>query len=211
MAEIIANDGGGKHGKKRAKKGHVHIDMTPMVDLAFLLLTFFILSTTLSKPKTMEIVYPKDKDIKEDERTKIKDDLATTVLLGDNPEDVFFYYGKFKPDTTELESSDLSKDGLRKVFFDRNKIIIDAIKIQEERLKKREINDSTFKALRKEIKADSLAPFVIIKTLDSTQYKSVIDVIDDLNIANIGKYAIQDMAETEKIAVRQTITGNKEE
>ena len=61
MAEII--EGGGGHekgGKKRPKKSPVRMDMTPMVDLAFLLLTFFILATSLSKPKTLEIVYPKD-------------------------------------------------------------------------------------------------------------------------------------------------------
>jgi len=45
MAEIIANEGGGKkgHGKKRAKKNSTHIDMTPMVDLMSLLITFFML------------------------------------------------------------------------------------------------------------------------------------------------------------------------
>lgn len=211
MAEIISNDSGhgGKHQKKRAKKGHVHIDMTPMVDLAFLLLTFFILATTLSKPKTMEIMYPKEKDIKKEELTKVRDDLATTVILGEELEDVYYYHGKFRLDTTELEKSDFSKDGLRKVFFERNKKFIDQIKIQEDRLKRKEINDSTFKALRKEIKGDSLAPFVIIRTLDSTQYKAVIDVIDDLNIANIGKYAIQDMTEAEILVLKEAIASGK--
>ena len=60
MAEIIANEGGHgkKKGKARAKKHGTHIDMTPMVDLACLLLTFFMLTTAFSKPKVMEIVLP---------------------------------------------------------------------------------------------------------------------------------------------------------
>lgn len=57
MAEVNTGDGGGhgKHDKKRAKKASTKIDMTPMVDLAFLLLTFFVLTSTFNKAKTMEI------------------------------------------------------------------------------------------------------------------------------------------------------------
>jgi biopolymer transport protein ExbD len=67
MAEIIQDEGGGKKkGKRRAKKHSTHIDMTPMVDLACLLLTFFMLTTAFSKPKAMEIVLP-DKDQPKDQ------------------------------------------------------------------------------------------------------------------------------------------------
>ena len=120
MAEVnTGDDGGGKKGKKRPKKGSTKIDMTPMVDLAFLLLTFFILATTLSKPKTMEIVYPKKPDPKE-KPMPVNFRLANTILLGEKDDQVFYYPGKFKLDTTVLEKIDFSKDGIRKLLLDKN-------------------------------------------------------------------------------------------
>jgi len=57
MAEIIQAEKG-KGGKKRAKKILPHMDMTPMVDLMMLLITFFMLTTSMSKPKVMDITLP---------------------------------------------------------------------------------------------------------------------------------------------------------
>ena len=100
MAEIVdGGGGGGKHGKKTAKKGSARIDMTPMVDLAFLLLTFFVLAATLAKPKAMEIIYPKEAK-NDDIKTKLNKDLATTILLGEKENEVYYYKGFFKPDST---------------------------------------------------------------------------------------------------------------
>src|ERR1700755_3307090 len=93
MAEVQQQDssGGGKHKKVRAKKSSTHIDMTPMFDLAFLLLTFFILTTTFSKPKTMDITMPV-KEHKEEEKTKIKASLAMSVLLTEKDK-IIWYMG----------------------------------------------------------------------------------------------------------------------
>src|SRR3954470_189789 len=94
MSEVQSNDSGGgkggKHNKVRAKKSSTHIDMTPMVDLAFLLLTFFMLTTTFSKPKTMEINMPDKKDLKPEDSTKIKESQALTVLLSANNKIVWY-------------------------------------------------------------------------------------------------------------------------
>lgn len=209
MAEII--DGGGhegKGGKKRPKKGHVHMDMTPMVDLAFLLLTFFILATSLNKPKALEIIYPKEVKNQE-ETTKLQHDLATTLLIGEEDEDVYYYFGKFKPDTTELIPTDFSKDGLRKVLLERNKDIIERVDQLKEKLNTKEINDSIYKEQYAKLVNDSLAPFVIVKTIDKSPWRNVVNAIDELNITNVKKRAIIDMAETEAIAVRQEAAERK--
>jgi biopolymer transport protein ExbD len=207
MAEIIdgGGGGGGKHQKKKAKKGSVHLDMTPMVDLAFLLLTFFILATSLSKPKTMEIIYPKEvKD--EKETTKVDDALATTVLVGEEDEHVFYYTGVFKPDSTVLIHTDYSKEGIRKVLLDRNKRINDQVTALKEQLTNNVINDTTYQVAYSKIVGDSLAPFVIVKTIPTSKFRNVVNVMDELNITNIKKRAIIDMGDSENIAMRQRIT-----
>lgn len=90
MAEVQSNQDSGrsKYKRVRAKKLSTFIDMTPMVDLAFLLLTFFMLTTTFSKSKTMEVNMPVDGP-----PGNVKN--AVTVLLGDKNR-VFWYYGEFK-------------------------------------------------------------------------------------------------------------------
>jgi biopolymer transport protein ExbD len=211
MAEIIDPGGGeNKGGKKRAKKGHVHLDMTPMVDLAFLLLTFFILATSLNKPKALEIIYPKE--VKEDDKkTKLQDDLATTLLIGEGDEDLYYYFGKFKPDTTELTPTDFSKDGFRKVLLERNKSINESVKMLKERFSRKEISDSTYKQQYSRLVNDSLAPFVIVKTIEDSKWRNVVNAIDELNITNVKKRAIIDMADSEAIAVRQRSAERKKQ
>ena len=203
MAEIVeGGGGGGKHGKKKAKKGSARLDMTPMVDLAFLLLTFFVLAATLAKPKAMEIIYPKEVDDKED-KTKLDDALATTLLLGENENEVFYYSGAYKPDTTELILTDLSKDGFRKIMLDKNMRVNDQVVQLKAKLESKEIDELTYEEAYKQVVGAKDAPFVVIKTVDKTKFKNVIGAMDELNICNVRKRAIQDMAESEAIAVRQ--------
>lgn len=212
MAEVNTGggDGGGKHQKKRAKKSSTRIDMTPMVDLAFLLLTFFVLTSTFAKPKTMEINFPaKPKD----EKLNIKVNNAITILLTkDNG--IYYYNGEFYPEgnakgepPTKLTKTNFSMEdgGLHKLLLDRNKRTIDVIEKLTEQLKKKEIADSTYKRLavaEKGRKGDSSKGIeagltVLIKADDGAVYKNVIDVVDELNICNVGLYAIVDMGAKE--------------
>ena len=116
MAEISQGGGGGKKdGKVRVKKASTKIDMTPMVDLAFLLLTFFILTTTLNKPQTMELTMP-EKPKAEDKVPEVNEKKVVTLILG--PQDkVYWYVGITDP---KIELTDFSKDGIRKVLTQKN-------------------------------------------------------------------------------------------
>lgn len=184
------SDKGGKHQKKRAKKSSTHIDMTPMVDLAFLLLTFFMLTTTFSKPKTIEITMP----VKDGEQQKVNN--ALTVLLSDKDR-VFYYYGEFKTGETKLEKTDFSDQGIRKILLDKNRLAFDNIKLLQEKLNKREIADSTFKRMAIDEKAKKSSLMVLIKTDDKAKYKNVVDILDELSITAVGKYAVVDMMKEE--------------
>jgi biopolymer transport protein ExbD len=208
MAEIIESGGGEKGGKKRPKKGVVRMDMTPMVDLAFLLLTFFILATSLSKPKTLEIIYPKEVENK-DEKTKLADELATTILIGEGEEHLFYYHGKFDPDTTVLQKTDFSKDGFRKVLLEKNRTINERVFELKADLNSKQLSKEDYEAQYKEayskIVNDELAPFVIVKTIDKSMWRNVVNSIDELNICNVRKRAILDMEKNEQAAVEKRV------
>ncbi|HXH19667.1 MAG TPA: biopolymer transporter ExbD, partial [Chitinophagales bacterium] len=119
-AEIEQGGGGKKKGKKvRAKKMSTRIDFTPMVDLGFLLITFFMLTTTLSKPQTMEINMPEKDNVTDP--TKIKESTALTVILTANDK-IYYYFGI--PDSVgglQMETTDFDpKKGIRKLLLEKN-------------------------------------------------------------------------------------------
>lgn len=197
MAQLDTSggDGGGgkKHQKKRAKRSSNHIDMTPMVDLAFLLLTFFMLTTTFNKPKTLEINMPaKPKD----DQPEVKVTNALTILLSDDK--VYWYYNAFKPGETKLEETKLSKDGLRKLLLDKNAWTLTELKKVEAELKAqtdlpKDTLSARYKRERSEILKKNKSLTVLLKADDKADYKNVVDVLDELQITGVGKFAIVDI------------------
>lgn len=193
MSEVQSDQqdsGKGKHKKVRAKKSSTHIDMTPMVDLAFLLLTFFMLTTTFSKPKAMELVMP----VKPTDSTTMVVKHAITLLLGDKNR-IFWYYGELKPET-QLEETDYSAKGIRQVLLEHNKPAnAEIIKLNEEHSKV-QMADSIYNKRRREMLTRK-SLFAVIKTDDKAKYGNVINVLDECNITNVGKYALVDITPVE--------------
>src|SRR5882762_9130065 len=155
MSEIAQDGGGGgkKGGKIRSKKTSTRIDMTPMVDLAFLLLTFFILTTTLQKPQVMQITMP-EKDDKEP--PKVNENHVLTLIMGKDDK-VYYYMGITDP---EVKVTNFSATGLRKLLLSK--------------------------------KAQVPKLIVLIKSMDDSKYKNMVDVLDEMNINSIERYAIVD-------------------
>jgi biopolymer transport protein ExbD len=93
MTETIpVNSTNKRPGYPRRKTRSPRIDMTPMVDLGFLLITFFIFTSTLNQPNAMSLVMPKDGD----DDTPIKETGALTILAGDQMK-VYYYEGFYDP------------------------------------------------------------------------------------------------------------------
>ena len=200
MAEISDSGGGGhKGGKKRAKKQSTRIDMTPMVDLAFLLLTFFVLTATFSKPKSMELTFPAPPppDQKPDEIKK-----GITFLLSKDDK-IFYYEGQFRPvaddkgPATSINELSFDQSSLHKYLLEKNKDMDDRIKALKDRHEKNQLVDTTYKRMVREAKSDKNSYTYLIKTDDQATYKNVIDLIDELNYFVVGKYVMVDILKPE--------------
>lgn len=168
---------GGGHkkgpGVKKQKKLSTRIDLTPMVDLGFLLITFFIFTTTMSQATAMNLNMPKKTDDEKDQ-SKVKASGALTVLLGrDN--NVFYYEGELAPDASNFKSSS---------FKDIRTEIIN---------KKRNTDTSSF--------------MVIIKPSDECNYKNIVDILDEMSINVVDRYALVDISPVEDQLVKLTEGG----
>lgn len=203
MAEIAEGGGGGGHhkgGKKRPKKSSTRIDMTPMVDLAFLLLTFFVMTSTFSKPKIMSLAYPA-KPKENIEAPEIFN--AITFLLTEDR--IFYYKGAFKPGETQLEETSFGADGVRKLLADENKFVLDEKIKLTDRLNRREIVDSIYEKEMIAAQKSNKALKVLIKTDLKASCKNFIDLIDELRINDIGVVAPVDMTKSEQELLDQKI------
>ncbi|MGN6401642.1 MAG: ExbD/TolR family protein [Flavisolibacter sp.] len=204
MADIdVSGGGGGGHkkgpGVKKAKKLSTRVDMTPMVDLGFLLITFFIFTTTLSTPSTMGLIMPKEnKDPKD--QTEVKESGALTILLGKGDQ-VYYYMGQIKPDGSNFQSSNF-KD-IRKVIQDKKKEVMANYypSPSDEKLKQqaKENGDPNWQDAAKD--KDFV---VVIKPNEDATYKNTVDMLDEMTINDVKRFAIVDITADENALVHAT-------
>jgi len=200
MAEVSSDGGGGKkkHGKQRAKKSSTRIDMTPMVDLGFLLLTFFILTTTLSKPQAMKLNMPKERDDTV-EPLKVDKDHTLNLLLTKN-NIVYWYFGIADPAQGALPAlnrTSYGANGLRKLLIAENNKRHNAYNYMEDlkkQVKQGKLPPASLPKKRlafledKAIKASLL--YVYIKADKESKYKNMVDVLDEMAVCNVGNYVL---------------------
>lgn len=180
MAEIDTSGGGGhKDGKVRSKKMSTKVDLTPMVDLAFLLITFFMLTTTLNKPSAMELNMPIPPKPNDPPPPEVRECQVLNVLL-DTLDQVWYYDG-------------LTVAGLQKTTFDGDAGIRKEILRSKRRVSKEcGINPKTNKE----------RPLIcLIKLLPGSRYKNMVDILDEMDITKVPVYAIQEYFPIEKEAV----------
>ena len=181
----------------------VRVDFTPMVDMNMLLITFFMLCTSLSKPQTMEISMPSnDKDITEEQQSKVKASQAITLLLGGNDK-LYYYEGEpdYK-DYTSLKETTYQPDGLRAMLLKRNRNAVAKVNELKRQQLELKISEDEYTKKVAEIKSGKETPTVIIKATDDASYENLIDALDEMQICNIGKYVITDMADADKFLMK---------
>jgi biopolymer transport protein ExbD len=162
MAELDTSGGGGKKGGKvRSKKASTRIDLTAMVDLAFLLITFFIMATTLAKPKAMDTFWP-DKT-KKDVQLPVAATRTMTVLLGANDK-LEWYIGE--PGKSAPTVDNFGKNGIRKTLVEKNKEV-----------------EATHAG------KDNYM-IVLVKASDKATYKDFVNILDEINITGIKSYGV---------------------
>ena len=180
---------------------NARVDFTPMVDMIMLLVTFFMLCTTLIKPQTMEISMPSDKnDLNEDNQSQIAASKAITILLDENNK-IYYYTGK--PDEAKLVETSYGKDGIRAALMRLNAAAQQQVQALKKEFETRRSSNPTVDAKNQEeykkrladIKNGKNTPNVIIKATDKATYKNLIDVLDEMQICSIGKYVIDNIAD----------------
>jgi biopolymer transport protein ExbD len=161
MAEMITNS------RSRSNRMPIKVDLTAMVDLGFLLITFFMLATTMTKPKSMAV--DKMQDVNDPNPPEVPESKTMRLLLGDNDK-VYYYTSADNVDNVDdiyIDSTDYSPQGLRRAIHHR----------QEEVIK-----------MYGEDKKDEL--FVMIKPLPHSKLQNTIDTFDELRINGVKRYAI---------------------
>jgi biopolymer transport protein ExbD len=170
MADIEVKDKGG--GKGRSKKIPTRVDFTPMVDLGFLLITFFMLATTLSKPQAMELNVPA-KEEKPEDTTVIKESKALTLILGEN-DTLYYYIGVKEPQVNFIDFS--VPKNVESVIYDRQNAV------------QRQYGDK-----------DELV--VLIKAMAASKYKNMVNILDEMTITNTKRYALVDFTEADSMII----------
>ena len=199
-----------KKKESKQKKMHTRVDFTPMVDMMMLLITFFMLCTTLSKPQAMQLTMPSnDKNVQEQDKSATKASHTITLILAGNDK-IYHIDGLPKyDDPTCLKETTWGKDGIRKVLISHvteegiapvAKIMLAKQKLDEKKIKYN-MPDSLYQKELAEIKNGNLdgekVPklTIIIKPLDTASYKNMVDALDEMQICSIGTYVIDKINE----------------
>ncbi|MBV7528917.1 biopolymer transporter ExbD [Chitinophaga sp. sic0106] len=165
MAEMNNTSGNRHEGKRRSIKKSTRVDMTPMVDLGFLLITFFMLTTTMAQPKTLNLLMPRT----DGEPMKLGESKALTVILGPNNRVV--WYEGMDTDPQIHHTSFANKNGIRDILISKKAAVME--------------------------KFHSNDLMVLIKADKTANYKNLVDIMDEMLINKIDRYAVTDITPQE--------------
>ena len=230
MAQIEQSDNGGKKKKGAQKKIAIHVDFTPMVDMNMLLITFFMLCTTMIKSQTLQLILPTNEDVKKENQNQAKKSEAVTLILdteynvqsgtpvvdenGKTKHKVYYYTGiadtTFStPDFLKLEefvgNQNNQPQGIRAILVKRNEAVMKEYIKLKERWKNEEITKEQFDSLAKVNAADSTKtrPVVVIKPGPNTTYEGLVNALDEMQINQISRYSIELPTHTDTVLINE--------
>ena len=237
MAQIDQSDKGGKKKKGAQKKMQIHVDFTPMVDMNMLLITFFMLCTTMIKSQTLQIVLPTNEDVKKEQQAQAKASEAITLILdteynGDKPKvdaetgktihHIYYYEGvadtlfqteNYLRHEQFIGNVNRQPQGIRKILRDRNKQVMEEYDKLKTQWKNKEITKEEFDRLAKANASDSLKtrPVIVIKPGPNTTYEGLINALDEMQINQISRYSIELPTHTDTLLLQhyQQATGTE--
>jgi len=205
MASIDSGaEQGGKKGPgvKKAKKLSTRVDMTPMVDLGFLLITFFVFTATMNSPTTLDLNMPKDIK-KQDEQTEVKESSVLTIMLGKGDQ-VYYYEGKLVVDASGNNFKQTTFKGIRDIIINKKKEVMDRYYQRPD-----PACEAEAKAKGKPVSNCADKDFVvIIKPSDDATYKNTVDILDEMTINQVRTYAMVKIADVEYELIKKTEESN---
>ena len=209
MSSIDTSSGETGHkkgpGVKKAKKLSTRVDMTPMVDLGFLLITFFVFTATMTTPTTLDLNMPKD--IKNpEEQTEAKESGVLTIMLGKGNQ-VYYYEGKLTVDATGNNFKQTTFKGIRQILIDKKKDVAS-----------RHVHDETCKKTQDKAKEKGDPDWekacldrdfvVIIKPDQDATYTNTVDILDEMTINQVRTYAMVKILPQEYELIQATEKNN---
>lgn len=223
MAQIEQSSGGKKK-KGAQKKMAIHVDFTPMVDMNMLLITFFMLCTTMIKSQTLSIALPTNEKLEQTELQKAKESEAITLILDTDYDDngnvkgntVYYYTGKpeLELNGSDVVSSNLemthflgndgaAQQGIRKILHDRNKGVLADVEKKKQEWRDKKITEEQFHEAAKKIRNSDQyeRPVVIIKPMPNASWESVISALDEMQINQISRYQLGSLTDVDEAMV----------
>lgn len=208
MASI---EGGGDDGHKKgpgvkkAKKLSTRVDMTPMVDLGFLLITFFIFTATMSTPTTLDLNMPKDVD-DDKKKTEVKQSGVLTLMLGKGNQ-VYYYEGQLEVAEGVNNFKQTTMKGVRQIIIDKkaevisryNPATVDPKSCEDEKASAKRKGDPDWENACKDMDF-----VVIIKPDEDATYKNTVDILDEMTINKVKRYAMVKLGKEEKELIKAT-------
>ncbi len=197
----------------RQKKFDTRIDFTPMVDMNMLLITFFMLCTTMIKSQTLQISLPTNEKVEQQDQNKVKQSEAVTIIIDGKltrdslslAQDGMLYYYDGKPDVENNNMKQIKfgvgEGTIRQILMERNTDVLKEINAKKALWKEGKLTDEQYQEEAKKIRNndDLKRPVVMIKATANASYSDVVNVLDEMQINNISRYQIERMNHTDSV------------